>query len=113
MRRWRANNPEALRAQRRRYNAKHREDIRNYQRRKQLNGKIIRGTKRQFYRICELCGEEIEKYPCWHHWDDEHPENGLWLDWLCHQAAEAVEQKGLVIPLYSKLKDLLESQLPR
>lgn len=75
-----------------------------------INGEHFRVKKRTFYEICELCGKLIKKNPSWHHWDDEHLEWGLWLDWDCHRAVEASEKNGIVIPLYDRLKQLIESE---
>jgi len=40
--------------------------------------------------ICELCGGE-HRMLHYHHWDDKHPEKGLWVCRLCHWICEAVE----------------------
>jgi hypothetical protein len=71
----------------------------------QLNGKFLIVRKRPFQGFCELCGKPVESNPRWHHWDDEHPEKGLWLDIFCHGAAEAHEQNGVEVPLYQELKE--------
>ena len=56
-------------------------------------GKRIPCKKRIFQGVCELCGKPIipPSHPMWHHWDDEHPEIGIWVDWNCHRLCEAVE----------------------
>ena len=49
---------------------------------------------------CELCerdkssGGKVLKLS-WHHWDDDHPEQGVWLCRSCHQFAEIVDWKGI------------------
>jgi len=109
--RYREKNREA----RRRYVETHREEItvygKEYSRQHYLTvgGKRFRVNKRIYYGICEMHGGLIEKRPRWHHWNNEHLEWGLWLCYWCHNAVEASEQKGIVIPLYSKLKELIES----
>ena len=67
----------------------------------------IKVKKRAFRGFCELCKREIKKRLHWHHWDDEHPELGLWLCSRCHWFAGSVEydphQK--LMGLYKKLKE--------
>ena len=54
---------------------------------------------------CELCHKEAQKQGMnWHHWDDEHPEIGLWLCLNCHGFAEGADS-GLKVEEYSSLKD--------
>lgn len=43
---------------------------------------------------CELCGQ-IPKRLFYHHWDDEHPEWGMWLCTYCHHFAERVDHNNL------------------
>jgi len=66
-----------------------------------VNGKIVRVSKRPFPRRCELCNREKKRF-AWHHWDDRHPEFGLWLCNRCHLAAEAEEEN--LIDKYRELK---------
>ena len=39
--------------------------------------------------LCQICGKL--KPSSYHHWDDEHPERGLWLCAHCHRVADRVE----------------------
>jgi len=74
-----------------------------------LNGKQITIRKRLFAGVCELCGNEIKKRPKWHHWDDEHPEKGMWICDRCHWLADAVEYDPEFEKMnkYKKLKETL------
>ena len=67
--------------------------------------------------ICPLC-DSIPSQLYWHHWDNNHPELGMWLCPYCNIIVE-LEEKGLV-EKYKKLKEeiiyiynckVLESQL--
>ena len=41
---------------------------------------------------CELCGRKTKRRGLdWHHWDDEHLEQGLWLCMACHRFAGSIE----------------------
>jgi len=76
-----------------------------------VNGKSIQVKKRDFQGYCELCGKQIEKRPKWHHWDDEHPELGLWLCSNCHwYVAEAVEYDPIDI-LRNKYRQIKEGYI--
>jgi hypothetical protein len=72
------------------------------------NGKSIIVRKRHFVGICELCGKSIESRPQWHHWDDNHPEQGIWVHYRCHRVCEAVEfdLDGVLMEKYKCLKKL-------
>lgn len=75
-----------------------------------INGKMKTVRKRTFYGLCELCGKSIENRPNWHHWDDDHPERGIWVDIeKCHRICDGFEdlQRGL---LYLKIKELLDEE---
>lgn len=72
-------------------------------------------TKRPYLGICEICGALDQNLGGkrkgskldWHHWDDKHPEFGLWLCFYCHRLAEAVEKRGITVDhlsLYLALK---------
>jgi len=78
---------------RKRWGEKNKDYITEYRRLNVLytNGGRIRVRKRKFEGFYELCGKIIEKRPFWHHWDDQHPEKGLWLCGKCHWLAESVE----------------------
>jgi len=94
------------------YRVSHKEQYKDYIRHHQLNSRIIKISKRRFYGICELCGKEILNRPYWHHWNDKHPERGLWLHGHCHQTVEVAEKNSgvVVIPLYEKIKELIENE---
>lgn len=53
---------------------------------------------------CELCGRESRRL-CYHHWDDTHPEWGMWLCNLCHIKAEFIEAGKDVA--YRELKEVI------
>ena len=54
-------------------------------------------AKRPKPNSCEVCGRlhDVVENPNsilqWHHWNDEHPELGMWLCFWCHMLAEAIE----------------------
>lgn len=83
---------------------------REYSRRYMLpvSGKRIRVQKRgrPDDNCCELCGVKREFYLQYHHWDDEHPEKGIWVCGLCHNAVERYE-KG-ILGNYLELKEQIE-----
>ena len=58
-----------------------------------LNGKRVLVRKRPFQGKCELCGKVIEgkEQPHWHHWNDDQPELGIWVDARCHRLCEAID----------------------
>lgn len=49
-------------------------------------------SKREYPGVCELCGKEQGKGLYYHHWDDEHPDIGLWLCYSCHRIAEYADK---------------------
>ncbi len=51
---------------------------------------LVRCCKRPHTLVCELCGEEVSKTG-YHHWDDLHYEDGLWICWKCHGFVEGIE----------------------
>jgi hypothetical protein len=74
----------------------------------------VRVKKREYKGICELCKRSADntrtKKLDWHHWNDEHPEWGLWLDRSCHYAVEFLDEKsGIEIPKYRELKRRVEN----
>lgn len=77
-----------------------------------VNGKRIVVRKRKFEGYCELCKEIVSnnfKFPHWHHWNDDKPEEGMWLCPACHRIAEAVEHDPkLVLMKEYKLKRGIE-----
>ena len=70
--------------------------MRNYSRTHYIryHGRCIKVKKRSQPDECEWCGKAVlpHKWLVWHHWDDKHPEYGLWLCWKCHVIAEFLEQ---------------------
>jgi len=87
--------------------------MQNYLRHNRLGttGRYLVVRKRPFLGVCELCGKPIQSNPKWHHWDKDHPELGMWLDILCHGAAEAFEQNGIDVPAYRELKEIVINNL--
>ena len=52
---------------------------------------------------CQICGRVCKRL-AYHHWDDEHPERGIWIcQPKCHDGCEFVES-GFV-PKYLQLKE--------
>lgn len=49
--------------------------------------------KRPYLGVCELHNEAAQPL-AWHHWDDQHPEYGMWLCETCHRFVGGLE-KGL------------------
>ena len=54
---------------------------------------------------CEVCHRVSGKLD-WHHWEDEHPEKGMWLCFPCHKTAENIDA-GLG-DIYMKLKQVID-----
>jgi len=68
----------------------------------------LRVKKRSRPETCELCHEaHITLY--WHHWNDQHPELGLWLCSRCHRFGEGVDY-GLDSGSYLELKHKFTSE---
>ncbi len=76
-----------------------------------LNGNriTIKTNKRPHTLICELCSKEFNK-TCYHHWDDLHPEWGIWVCSYCHLKAEAIEDIEF-INKYNSLKNCIPGGL--
>ena len=89
--------PQNICAMDRSYNAKrewyirNREQVQARRRRSLLGGKWKHLLKRQYPSSCELCGKKV-KLLHYHHWDDEHPEMGIWLCPACHRFAEGFDK---------------------
>ncbi|MBA7586542.1 hypothetical protein ES708_28544 [subsurface metagenome] len=62
--------------------------------------------KRPRPRCCEVCNQERKRLS-YHHWDDDHPDIGLWLCGWCHAMAEVVD-KGYH-DIYLRLKGELNN----
>ena len=75
-----------------------------------INGKIVRLRikKRISSGFCELCNKKCSSHLQWHHWDDTHPEIGMWLCLTCHPKVEFYES-GMIFK-YKELKKYLESR---
>jgi len=61
-----------------------------------INGKHVTVRKRRFQGYCELCGRTDlgrgkAHHLYYHHWDDKHPEYGIWVCFWCHRYCEAVD----------------------
>jgi len=98
---WRKEHPEKAkeidRKNSQKYYSKHRDGIKERQRncmRKnylKINGKLIRVEKRpRPDDICELCGKTAHRLN-YHHWNDEHPELGIWICGSCHYFTTQIE----------------------
>ena len=75
------------------------------------NGKTIRVKKRPWTGYCELCGRNCKiprQRTSWHHWDENHPEKGIWVCGKCHWAAEVFESMMLLLPKYIEIKQKIE-----
>ena len=71
-----------------------------------VNGKYFKVNKRLYPtdNHCELCGKFAKKLD-YHHWDNHHMENGIWICLPCHRFVARVE-KGLHTK-YMQLKELI------
>jgi hypothetical protein len=90
------------------------ENNRNYYRSNFLRTKhkLIRVNKRPFQNVCELCGKIIYKNAKYHHWDDKHPEKGIWVCIPCHYVVESWEKcHENLIEKYLKLKEEIENEI--
>ncbi len=58
-----------------------------------LNGTTMVVEKRPRPDNCEVCGCTPKRLD-YHHWDDNHPELGIWVCKTCHDMCEGIE-KGL------------------
>lgn len=72
-------------------------------------GKYYTGlNKRPYTGYCELCGKKQDKRLCYHHWDDNKPDMGIWMCNPCHWFVEGIE-RGLQLRKYLDLKEKIES----
>lgn len=72
-----------------------------------IDGKSIVLTglhKREYTRVCELCGKGPRKRLYYHHWLDDFPWIGMWLCFKCHMLAESIDEKRDMLDKYLKLK---------
>ena len=84
---WRAKNPERSKELNRRALIKARETTL-----RSTDGLRLKVNKRpRPDNICEICGRTGKKKLDYHHWDNEHPEKGIWVCYLCHRLAENIE----------------------
>ena len=117
---WCRENRERLLPQRRQYAAlyrmEHREELRTYAReyyranneklKKRQNkrwrercvqlkmGSTISIDNKPLYPTderCKLCARKLKVRLIYHHWDDEHPEQGMWICYTCHHFAEGMD----------------------
>lgn len=99
VRNWRHKNPTKRRAIEIRYENKHKVQVLarrrkwNQENLLKMNGKNVRVKKRPRPEKCELCPQDGSKRLIWHHWDDNHPEFGMWICLPCHIFAERQEKK--------------------
>ena len=49
------------------------------------DGTLIRLDKKPYLGICELCGDRYETNMVYHHWNDESPDDGMWICRRCHR----------------------------
>lgn len=111
---WRKYHPEKIEASRIRNKDKERDRMREYVRKNIINTTDERGnpiriktSKRPHTLTCEMCHNST-KQSQYHHWDDEHPEWGIWVCCICHMFCEGIEN-GLTFEQYSTLKKKVES----
>jgi len=64
---------------------------------------VLKIIKRPHTLTCELCNKEVKK-TVYHHWDDEHPEFGIWVCGWCHQTVEIIEKIPDIKEKYNQLK---------
>jgi hypothetical protein len=77
-----------------------------------IQGKQIKVNKRLYPEDnkCELCKKPHKKLD-YHHWDDEHPEYGLWLcPHFCHFLGEALDKNPDFVSKYFDLKISVSSR---
>ena len=70
---------------------RNREQVLARHRQSWLSGKWKHLLKRQYPGQCELCEAKV-KLLHYHHWDDAHPEVGVWLCPQCHRYAEGFDK---------------------
>lgn len=57
-----------------------------------IDGKQIKTNKRPRPNgTCELCEKVVRKRLHYHHWDDQHPEYGIWVCGSCHRSCWFIE----------------------
>ena len=124
-------NPEKQRERQKRYFQEHKEELRDKKRaryhrnieryrlyyRDYHRRHTVVSTNRVFYALnkrpylgsCELCGRNDQNTRlAYHHWDDEQPQQGLWLCSRCHQIATFAEEGKYAE--YFRLKRAVEIQ---
>ena len=107
---WR--NREAHMAKCKQYQSEHKTEIniykKDYNTKKQVRLKtkrVIHINNKPLYpldKCCTICGYAPRRL-LYHHWDDIHPERGLWICRICHQIAEGVDKGN--DEKYKSLKD--------
>lgn len=111
---WRREHREQLNAYNRCWYARHRDEYRARARQRSKeklvrlkSGRRILINNKPPYPLdggCALCERNIRLI--FHHWDDRHPEHGIWVCPSCHEIAEGTD-KGLGYK-YWELKDVIE-----
>lgn len=91
----------------RRYRESRRRWRRENRLRIQVNGVgvQIKVKKRIYPEGCEVCGGRNVRLD-WHHWDDDHPEKGIWACKRCHILADGLEGASKFPELVTKYIDL-------
>ena len=71
---------------------------------------MIRANKRLYPQnnVCEICNKIKTKLD-YHHWDNEHPENGIWCCAGCHQGCNALERIPNLSNIYILTKQRVEA----
>ena len=108
----RKNERQKKRYEERREDPKYREERNQYRRdrRREFVFRVLVNGERQNVKVkkrtrpetCEICGREPSRM-FWHHWDDLHPEWGIWVCMKCHIGVEFLE-RGMG-PKYFELKE--------
>lgn len=68
------------------------------------NGNIVSGVNKRMYPedgLCELCHGKNKKCKrlLYHHWDDNHMEQGIWMCGFCHGIAESIDSMNNIQPV--------------
>lgn len=108
VRAWGKSNPERKRKYLRKWYSRNPNYMRNYMReymRTNYISHIRVPKKRQRPESCEVCGRQPKRL-AYHHWDDEHPEVGIWVCIFCHIIAETIDSAVLEnrVTKYNALK---------
>ena len=80
-RKWPVRNPERNRKYKREYTRMHYVE--------RSDGRLIRVNKKPFLGVCELCDAKYDMNMVYHHWNDENPDDGIWICRRCHMFVHA------------------------